>query len=107
MGIHVIAVYRPKPGKQAELEAETVAHVPTLRALGLATHTPATVLRAPDGTLLEHFEWVDQSAIDAAHEHPDVLAMWGRYGSCCDYGTLADLPNAAAMFPEFEHLGTY
>ena len=33
--------------------------------------------------------------------------MWGRYGSCCDYGTLADLPNAAAMFPEFEHLGTY
>lgn len=46
------------PGKQAELEAEAVTHVPTLRALDLATHTPATVLRAPDGTLLEHFEWV-------------------------------------------------
>lgn len=107
MGIHVLAVYRPKDGKQAELEAEVADHVPLLRRIGLATERPSMVLRAPDGTIIEHFEWVDHAAIDAAHEHPEVLEMWGRYDSCCDYGTLADLPNAATMFPEFEFLGSH
>jgi len=33
--------------------------------------------------------------------------MWARYDRCCEYGTLADLPNATAMFPEFEFIGSY
>ena len=33
--------------------------------------------------------------------------MWERYGACCDYGTLADLPNASTMFAEFEFVGSY
>lgn len=107
MGIHVLAVYRPKGGKQAELEAEIVDHVPLLRRLGLATDQASTVLRADDGTIIEHFEWVDQAAIDTAHGHPEVLGMWGRFGECCDYGTLAELPNASSLFPEFEHLGSH
>ena len=107
MGVQVLAVYRPKHGKQAELEAEMVEHVPTLRRLGLATDAPARALRAPDGTIVESFEWVDQAAIDAAHEHPVVLEMWGRYAEVCDYGTLADLSNAGDLFAAFELLGTY
>lgn len=107
MGIHVMAVYRPQDGKQAALEAEVAAHVPTLRRLGLASNYPSAVLRAADGTIIEHFEWNDQTAIDAAHSHPEVLEMWGRFGECCDYGTLAELPNASSMFPEFEFLASY
>lgn len=107
MGIHVLAVYVPKPGQQDALEREMAEHVPLLRRLGLATHAPARALRASDGTIVESFEWVDQAAIDAAHEHPDVLAMWGRYDACSTYGTLADLPNASDLFPSFELLGTY
>ncbi len=107
MGIHVLAVYRPKEGKQAELEAEMVDHVPLLRRLGLATDYPSAVLRAPDGTIIEHFEWVDQAAINTAHGRPEVLEMWSRYGTCCDYGTLAELPNATTMFSEFEFLGSH
>lgn len=107
MGIHVLAIYRPKDGKAAELEAEVVAHVPILRELGFATDVPSAVLRASDGTIIEHFEWVDQAAIDAAHQHPTVHEMWGRFGACCDYGTLAELPNATSMFPEFEFVGSY
>jgi hypothetical protein len=107
MGVHVIAVYRPKEGMQSDLEAEIVDHVPLLRRLGLATDFPSIALRASDGTVIEHFEWVDQDAMAAAHEHPEVLAMWGRYEACCVYGTLADLSNATSMFPEFELLGSF
>ena len=107
MGIHVIALYRPKDGRKGDLEQEVANHVPELRRLGLATDAPATALRATDGTILEHFEWVDQAAIDAAHVHPDVAAMWGRFDEFCTFATLEQLPNAATMFPEFELLGVY
>ncbi len=107
MGVHVIAVYRPKPGADEALLAEVERHVPLLRSLGLATATPSLVLRAPDGTLLEHFEWVSHDAIDTAHGHPEVLAMWERYEACCDYGNLAQLSNAEAPFPEFDCVGTF
>ena len=29
------------------------------------------------------------------------------YDDCCTYGTLSDLQNADAMFPEFEYIGSY
>lgn len=107
MGVHVIAIYKPKPGKQTELETEVAAHVATLRRLGLATDAVSTALRAADGTILEHFEWVSSEAIDQAHEHPDVHQMWARFETCSTYGTLGQLPNADAMFPDFEFLGSY
>ena len=84
-----------------------VDHVRLLRRLGLAAATPSRVLRASDGTVIEHFEWLSHAAIAAAHEHPQVLEMWARYDRCCEYGTLADLPNAATLFPEFEFIGSY
>ncbi len=107
MGIHVIAVYRPKAGQQSALEAEMITHVPLLRRLRLATETPSLVLRADDGTILEHFEWASREAILTAHEHPDVLEMWARYDGCCTHGTLADLPNASTLFAEFEFVASY
>ena len=102
-----MAVYRPKPGGQEALEEEMADHVPLLRRLGLATETASVALRAPDGTIVEYFEWVDHDAIAAAHEHPEVLEMWSRYEGCCTFGTLAELPNATTMFAEFELLGSY
>lgn len=107
MGVHVIGIFRPKPGKEEALATEIALHLPLLRQLGLATDAPSLVLRASDGCMLEHFEWVDQAAIDSAHSHPDVLAMWERYSACCEYVTLADLPNASSMFPEFEYVSSY
>jgi hypothetical protein len=101
MGSMVIAMFRPKPGKEDDLMACMREHLPVLRAQGLATNRPSTVLRAADGTLLEVFEWASQSAIDSAHRNPAVLAMWGRYAACCDYTTLKDLPEAGTMFPGF------
>jgi len=107
MGVHVLAVYRPKKGREADLAAEMVDHVSSLRRLGLATDAVSTVLRATDGTLVELFEWVDHAAISAAHEHPEVLEMWARYDACCTYGTLTDLPNSEQLFAEFELVASY
>ena len=90
-----------------DLLSETRAHVPLLRSLGLATDTPSLVLRAPDGSLVEYFEWVSHDAIASAHEHPEVAAMWGRYERCSTYGALADLPNGADLFAEFECIGSF
>ena len=104
MGVTVMALFRPKPGKDGDLMACMRDHLPILRTQGLATDRPTTVLRAKDGTLVEIFEWVSQAAIDAAHANPAVLALWKRYADCCDYVTLADLPEARAMFPGFEHV---
>jgi hypothetical protein len=105
--VHVVAVYRPTPGMESELLAETQRHVPLLRELGLATDAPSLVLRASDGALVECFEWVSREAIATAHEHPDVAAMWSRYETCCTYSTLGDLPNSSAMFAEFDYVGTF
>ena len=109
MGKIVIALFRPKPDKAADLMACMRDHLPVLRTQGLATSRPSVVLSAADGTLLEIFEWVSQAAIDSAHGNPAVLALWQRYAACCDYITLGDLTEAKTMFPGFalvEMVGT-
>lgn len=102
-----MAVYRPKRGREAELDEEVRQHVAILRRLDLATDSSSLVVRAADGTIVECFEWASRDAIEAAHSHPEVQSMWERFGACCDYSTLADLPNASDMFAEFEQVGFY
>ncbi len=101
MGDIVIAAYRPKAGQDAALLQLVKAHVPLLRRLGLATDRPATAMRAKDGTIVEVFEW-HTGAIAAAHENPDVLALWAKYDAVCDHVPLHDLPEARTLFAEFE-----
>lgn len=100
MGDMVIVAYRPKPGREADLLALLHDHVPDLRRLGLVTSRPSLAMQAADGTLVEVFEWCD-GALATAHQHPDVLAMWGRYAEVCDYVPLRELPEAAQLFAQF------
>jgi hypothetical protein len=101
MGEMVIAAYRPKPGCEAQLLALTLDHVPILRRLGLASERPALAMRSKDGVIIEVFEW-KAGAIAAAHENPDVQAMWARYALVCDYIPLNELSEAKDMFAHFE-----
>jgi hypothetical protein len=101
MGDMVIAVFRPKPGKNAELLALRKNHVPKLRGLGLATNRPALAGIAADGSVVEIFEW-HEGAAEAAHKHPEVLAMWAEFEQACDYTTLSTLPEANTMFASFK-----
>ena len=96
----VIVAYRPKPGEDRALLSLLKDHAPTLRRLGLATDRPSVLMQAADGTFLEVFEWKD-GAIDAAHEHPDVQAMWAEYATVCDYVPLNALSEASDLFAGF------
>ncbi|MCE9636712.1 MAG: hypothetical protein K8T90_13495 [Planctomycetes bacterium] len=96
----VMAVYRPKAGKDAEVRAIIADHVPTLRACGLATARPVALLQASDGTYVEIFEWVRGGA-DRAHSDPRVLSLWGKFAEVCEFLPLTALPGADRPFPHF------
>jgi hypothetical protein len=101
MGRIVIACYRPKPGKSAELEELMKTHLSTLAAEGLVTDRTSILMKAGDGTVLEVFEWKSKDAIASAHTNPRVVAMWERYGAVCDYVPLTTIAEAKEMFAEF------
>ena len=103
-GICVIVAYRPKEGKEAELLALVRARVPTLRQEGLVTERAPVIMRARDGTIIEVSEWKSREAIDAAHQNPNVLAMWNKFFALCDCVPLNALAEAEEMFAGFEPL---
>jgi hypothetical protein len=74
VGVVVIACYRPKPGKEAALLAETRAHWSTLRSEGLVTDRIPIIARAADGTV------------------------------ACDYVPIAEVPEATQLFSSFTPL---
>ncbi len=94
----VIAVYKPRPGKEPELAALVRDHVPRLRAAGLVTERAPIAAVAADGTVLEVFEWLSADAIATAHTNPVVQQMWAEFEACCWYETPANVPDLQRMF---------
>ena len=97
----VVVCYRPKSGQEAALLQLVRGHVPALRRLGLATDRAPIVMRAADGTLVEVFEWASAAAIEAAHGHPEVHAMWAAFGAACEIVKFSGLAEAQNLFAEF------
>ncbi len=102
MGQFVIAVFKPKSGKEEILDLILREHVPTLQKLGLATDKPAYIMKSKNGTIVEVFEWVSPEAIEKAHSHLVVLEMWKEFEVCCDYEMLNNLDESKGLFAEFE-----
>lgn len=102
MGVMVIACYRPKPGKAAEVIALTRTHLPILVKEGLAVDGPRLCGRAKDGAIIETFVWKSPEAIAAAHTNAAVGALWAKYGEIADFVMTKDLAEAAGLFAEFE-----
>ena len=104
MGRIVIAAYRPKPGREAELRELMKTHLTILRGQDLVTDRESIIMEAEDGTILEVFEWRSKEAIAAAHENPAVLAMWGEYAEVCDYVPAGEAAEIGQLFSEFTPL---
>jgi hypothetical protein len=100
----VIALYRPHAGQEAALRALVDGHHDRLVELGLASERPPVLLQAADGTLLEVFDWRGPEAVETAHGHPEVQALWAAFAEVCDYVSLADLAEAGGPFPHFARL---
>jgi hypothetical protein len=95
-----IVVYQPKPGKEADLMALALEHVPLLRKLGMVTERAHVVATAGNGAIVEVFEW-EEGGLQLAHEHPAVQDLWRRYAEACDYVPLNTLAEAGMMFANF------
>jgi hypothetical protein len=102
MGQIVIAGYRPRPGREAQLLELVREHVSILRGQGLVTEREPTVMRAGDGTILEVFEWQSVEAIEAAHRNQVVMALWERFNEACEYEAIGNLPESRELFSSFE-----
>ena len=97
----VIAIYRPRRGREAELDALVARHRPALVAAGLVTDRPFVIARSSDGAVLEIFEWKDRDAARRAHEDPQVGEIWSAMGEIADFPPLADLAESTRHFPHF------
>ncbi len=100
--IVVIAMYKPKSGKNSELEALVKKHYPVLKEYGLATERLPFVGRSGDGTIVEVFEWATSEAAQKAHDHPVVAKIWEAMSVVCEFGRLEQLPEAKRPFPQFD-----
>ena len=98
----VFALYRPHPGKDAELRRLIAQHLPVLRRLELATERPAILVRAKDGTYIEVFEWRTEESAKLAHEHPEVARVWEAMAEIADFPALDGLEEAKQRFSHFE-----
>ena len=103
-GVVVIVAYRPKPEREEELLELVRSRHPTLRQEGLVSDRVPVIVRARDGTIVEVSEWKSPEAIEAAHQNPNVLAMWEKFSRLCDFLPLSELPEADEMFAEFKPL---
>lgn len=104
MGRVVVAVYKPRPGKEAELTELVRGHVPRLLAAGLVTDRAPIAARAGDGTIMEVFEWLSEDAIASAHNNLVVQQMWREFEACCWYETPANVPDLQRMFVSLDPL---
>ena len=82
-------------------------HIPTLRKYELISDSPAFLLQSKDGTIIETFEWKDENAKRAAHEHPAIRTIWGEMEGICEFPSLGDLPESKTRFPNFKVLEKY
>ena len=102
MGRIVIAVFEPKDGMEDRLKQVIAGRLPLLRKLGLATDRPSITIRASRLTILDVSEWVDDDAIDRAHETAEVMQLWDRFEECCEYVELNSIDEATHMFSTFD-----
>lgn len=102
----VMAAYKPKAGKEKELEALIKQHAPTLLELGLITSRPALTIKSKDGTYIEIMEWIDVEASEKAHEHPAVAKIWEAMEVVSQFRKVSDLEEAKTSFSYYEVVKT-
>ncbi len=98
----VIACYKPKPGKEAELDKLMETHVGRLRSEGLVTDRESIIMKSKSGTVVEVFEWKSKEAIEQAHNNPIIQKMWEEYSAVCDYEIPPNIEEFSQLFSEFE-----
>lgn len=100
----VIVGYKPKLGKEEQLEKLMATHLSRLRKEDLVTDRDSIIMKSEDGTILEVFEWKSNEAIENAHSNPEVQKMWIEYSDVCEYVPVASVKEISDLFSNFEPL---
>ena len=94
--------YKPKQGHETDLMELVKQHLPTLREYGLATDRQNYIARSSDGRIIEVFEWASADAVNAAHRHPAISAIWEKMTLIADFLPMNSLPESNEPFVSFE-----
>jgi hypothetical protein len=95
-----LVIYKPKPGAYPMLANVLRRHGPLLKSHGLITSEGVRVYRAcddsregatPEPYLIETFKWKDEAAMRAAHDNPEVMALWQEMDAFLQSMTLTTL----------------
>ncbi len=100
----VICHYRVTAGNEKKFEALLAEHWPTLQRLQLVSAAPSQIFKGLEQDngqpiYFEIFEWLP-GAVDRAHEHPEVMAVWEPMDALCEQR--GGKPNM-----EFPHVGIW
>ncbi len=86
--IDVLCIYRVKPGQEAAFAKLLQQHGPALQSAGLSgPELPKTwkaVTRDRKTVFVERMQWKDENAANAAHQMPEVMAVWEPMGTLTD-----------------------
>ncbi|MFL6515275.1 MAG: hypothetical protein ACJ8M1_09665 [Chthoniobacterales bacterium] len=79
--VQMHVTYRPKPGTEEKLLELIRKHGPALQSTGLIVGGLPKIYRATDKRsaekfFIETFSWRDEDAPEAAHQMPEVMAVW-------------------------------
>lgn len=94
--VTMLVTYRPKKGRERELQALVEKHWPALDRVGLVTKEPVRIWRATDKrtgavSFVETFQWRDAEASTIAHQTPEVMAVWEPMGAILEALELAQI----------------
>jgi hypothetical protein len=96
--VDVLCIYRVKSGKDADFTALLKKHGPTLKKAGLSGSKAPVIWRSAtregQTVFIEMMQWKDESSASAAHQMPEVMAVWEPMGKFLDGMEFLDLQSA-------------
>ncbi len=96
--VDVLCIYRVKPGNELAFRKLLAQHGPALKGAGLSGDRAPTIWasKSRDGktVFVEWMQWKDASSSDAAHQMPEVMAVWEPMGALAEEMEFLDLEPA-------------
>jgi len=101
--VDVLCIYRVKKGKEAEFKQILAKHGPALHKAGLTPEGAPKIWKSEtrDGktVFIEMMQWKDENSSHAAHQMPEVMAVWEPMGSMTDGMEFLDLQPSGLETP--------
>jgi hypothetical protein len=80
-----LIVYKPRPDRTQELIESLLQNIPIMRKLGYVTFREQTIAKSKAGSIIQIFEWEEESSQEQAMADPVVQEMWMRVAKISDF----------------------